>query len=252
VGWTNHFVYDDTSNPDHSSSEMMTMDSGGGDSGGDDPQPLIDYGTNLWVSLDTWTNESDGTTYYFSIHNTSPGSVYELISCTNVAAPMNPTNWISEFVALADTTNLLAYVPIGGKKDYNFFRAHLWTDFNYSVPTNGQIFIQSLTNNIYPVINGVTNHITPFWSNWFVLNPKPTNLYAINLGYDASDGGMTNSIINTNPPQQVIRFAGFSKTITNICISSNYVSSLSVAGWPSLVSVDAWHCISNLNVNVKN
>src|SRR5260370_29989848 len=87
VGWTNHFVYDDTANPDHSSPGRMTMDEGGsGD--GDGPTPLdVNYGTNLWVSLDTWTNESDGTTYYFTVHNTSPGSVYELISCTNVAAP---------------------------------------------------------------------------------------------------------------------------------------------------------------------
>src|SRR5437899_1435295 len=165
---------------------------------------------------------------------------------------MNPTNWYSEGVWLASSTNLSAYVPIGSKTNRNFFPAHLWTDFTYGVPTNGQIFIQSLTNDIYPVINGVTNHLTPFWSNWFVLNPRPTNLYAINLGYDASDGGMTNSVINTNPPQQVIRFAGFSKTITNICISSNYITSFSVAGWPALQSVDAWQCISNLNVNVKN
>jgi len=249
----NQYTYDDLDNPSHSPPETMTMETEGGGETGDGPTPLdVDYGTNLWVSLDTWTNETEGVMYYFTIHNTSPNSVYELISSTNVAAPMNPTNWISEFVGLADSTNLAAYVPMGGKRDYNFFRAHLWTDFNYGVPTNGQVFIQSLTNNIYPVINGVTNHLTPFWSNWFVLNPKPTNLYALNLGYDASDGGMTNSIINTNPPQQVIRFAGFSKTITNICISSNYITSFSVAGWPSLQSVDAWHCISNLNVNVKN
>src|SRR5262249_41109242 len=25
-----------------------------------------------------------------------------------------------------------------------------------------------------------------------------------------------------------------------------------VSGWPALQSIDAWHCISNLNVNVKN
>ena len=252
VGSPGNYAYDDTGNPDHTQSERMTTESEGGGSGGDDPQPMIDYSTNLWISLDTHTNESDGTTYFFTIHNCQTGSVYELISCTNVAAPMDTNHWISEFVALADSTNLAAYVPIGGKKDCNFFRAHLWTDFNYGVPTNGQIFIQSLTNNIYPVVNGVTNHLTPFWSNWFVLNPRPTNLYAVNLGYDASDGGMTNSVINTNSPQQVIRFTGFSKTITNICISSNYISSLSVAGWPSLQSVDAWHCVSNLNVNVKN
>jgi hypothetical protein len=251
VGWTNHFIYDDTSDPSHGASEM-TLETEGGSGPEDGPTPLdVDYSTNLWVSLDSY-DASEGTTYFFTIHNCQTGSVYELISCTNVAAPMNPTNWISEFVGLANSTNLSAYVPIGSKTNYNFFRAHLWTDFVYGVPTNGQIFIQSLTTNIYPVINGVTNHLTPFWSNWFVLNPRPTNLYAINLGYDASDGGMTNSIINTNPPQQVIRFAGFSKTITNLCISSNYISSLSVAGWPSLISVDAWHCISNLNVNVKN
>src|SRR6267142_6181301 len=39
VGWTNHFVYDDTANPDHSSPGRMTMDEGGsGD--GDGPTPL--------------------------------------------------------------------------------------------------------------------------------------------------------------------------------------------------------------------
>ena len=252
VGSPGNYAYDDTGNPDHTQSERMTTESEGGGSGGDDPQPMIDYSTNLWISLDTHTNESDGTTYFFTIHNCQTGSVYELISCTNVVAPMDTNHWISEFVGLANSTNLSAYVPMGGKKDYNFFRAHLWTDFNYGVPTNGQIFIQSLTNNIYPVVNGVTNHLMPFCSNWFVLNPRPTNLYTINLGYDASDGGMTNSIINTNPPQQVIRFAGFSKTITNICISSNYITGFSVAGWPALQSVDAWHCISNLNVDVKN
>jgi hypothetical protein len=231
---------------------------GGDDSGGPDyfpPQPYYDWTTNftdLWIWLDSYTNAGDGMTYFFTIHNTQSGLPYEIISSTNVAAPMNPTNWYSEGVWLASSTNLSAYVPMGSKTNRNFFRAHLWTDFTYGVPTNGQIFIQSLTNDIYPVINGVTNHLTPFWSNWYVLHPRPTNIYALNLGYDASDGGMTNNIINTNPPQQVIRFAGFSKTITNLCISSNHITSLNVAGWPALQSVDAWHCISNLNVNVKN
>src|SRR6266496_1492139 len=140
----NQYTYDDLDNPSHSSSEM-TLESEGGGETGDGPTPLdVDYSTNLWVSLDSY-DASEGTTYYFTIHNCQVGSVYELISCTNVASPMDTNHWISEFVALADSTNLSAYVPMGGKGEYNFFRAHLWTDFNFGVPTNGQVFIQSLT-----------------------------------------------------------------------------------------------------------
>src|SRR5436190_1822326 len=228
---------------------------GDGDPGGPDPGPPppgpIDYGTNLWISLDSYTNAGDGMTYFFTIHNTS-NAPYEIISSTNVAAPMNPTNWYSEGVWLATSTNLSAYVPMGSKTNRNFFRAHLWTDFTYGVPTNGQVFMQSATNNIYPVINGVTNHLTPFASNWFVLQPRPTNIYALNLGYAAEDFGFTNSIVNTNPPQQILRFVGFSKTITNLCLSSNLLTTLNVSGWPALQDVEAWHNTNMLTVYVTN
>src|SRR6266481_2061217 len=177
---------------------------------------------------------------------------YEIISSTNVAAPMNPTNWYSEGVWLATSTNLSAYVPMGSKTNRNFFRAHLWSDFNYGVPTNGQIFIQSLTNDIYPTINGITNHLRPFWSNWFVLNPRPTNLYALNLGYAGEDFGFTNSIVNTNGPQQVTRFVGFSKTLTNVCLSSNLLTTLNISGWPAIQDIEAWHNTNMLTVYVTN
>ncbi len=230
----------------------------GGDGGGPDyfpPQPYIDWTTNhtdLWIWLDSYTNAGDGMTYFFTIHNTSNGLPYEIISSTNVSAPMNPTNWISEGVWLADSTNLSAYVPMGGKTNQNFFRAHLWTDFTYGVPTNGQVFMQSLTNNIYPVINGVTNHLTAFSSNWFVIHPRPTNIYALNLGYAAEDFGFTNNIVNTNPPQQILRFVGFSKTITNLCLSSNLLTTLNVSGWPVLQDIEAWHNTNMLTVYVTN
>jgi hypothetical protein len=131
---------------------------GGDDSGGPDyfpPQPFYDWTTNftdLWIWLDSYTNAGDGMTYFFTIHNTQTNHPYEIISSTNVAAPMNPTNWYSEGVWLATSTNLSAYVPMGTKTNRNFFRAHLWSDFTYGVPTNGQVFMQSVTNNIYPVI----------------------------------------------------------------------------------------------------
>jgi hypothetical protein len=135
---------------------------GSDDAGPPDPGPPppgpIDYGTNLWISLDSYTNAGDGMTYFFTLHNTQTNYPYEIISSTNVAAPMNPTNWYSEGVWLATSTNLSAYVPMGSKTNWNFFRAHLWSDFIYGVPTNGQVFMQSATNDIYPVINAVTNH----------------------------------------------------------------------------------------------
>jgi hypothetical protein len=231
---------------------------GGDDGGGPDyfpPQPYYDWSTNftdLWIWLDSYTNAGDGMTYFFTIHNTTPNTPYEIISSTNVAAPMNPTNWYSEGVWLATSTNLSAYVPMGSKTNRNFFRAHLWSDFIYGVPTNGQVFMQSVTNSIYPVINGVTNHLTPFWSNWFVLNPRPTNIYALNLGYAAEDFGFTNSIVNTNPPQQILRFVGLSKTITNLCLSSNLLTTLNISGWPALQDIEAWHNTNMLTVYVTN
>src|SRR5439155_17167057 len=91
---------------------------GGDDSGGPDyfpPQPYYDWSTNfadLWIWLDSYTNAGDGMTYFFTIHNTTSGYPYEIISSTNVAAPMNPTNWYSEGVWLASSTNLSAYVPM--------------------------------------------------------------------------------------------------------------------------------------------
>src|SRR6266481_2072479 len=231
---------------------------GGDDSEGPDyfpPQPYYDWTTNytdLWIWLDSYTNAGEGMTYFFTVHNVTSNLCYEIISSTNVAAPMDTNHWISEFVGRADSTNLAAYVPMGGKTNQNFFRAHLWTDFVYGVPTNGQVFMQSATSNIYPVINGVTNHLTPFWSNWFVLNPRPTNIYALNLGYAAEDFGFTNSIVNTNPPQQILRFVGLSKTITNLCLSSNLLTTLNISGWPALQDVEAWHNTNMLTVYVTN
>src|SRR5262249_31328261 len=86
------------------------------------------------------------------------------------------------------------------------------------------------------------NHLTPFWSNWFVLAPGTSNLYALNFGYDASDGGPISSVLNTNPPQGVVKLVGFSSTITNLCLSYNPLTNVDVSGWPALVDLECWHC----------
>src|SRR6266498_5273621 len=85
LGATNKFVYDDTSDSLHGSSEMMTMDSEGGGSGGegDGPTPLVDYGTNLFIQiLDLENQLSDGGTQQVAnLHliNTVPGKSYEIL-----------------------------------------------------------------------------------------------------------------------------------------------------------------------------
>src|SRR6266481_1849999 len=59
VNWPGNYTYDDTENPDH---QQLTSDgySSNGSSGGgsgDDPQPMVDYGTNLWIEIVNLTNQ---------------------------------------------------------------------------------------------------------------------------------------------------------------------------------------------------
>jgi hypothetical protein len=58
--------------------------------------------------------------------------------------------------------------------------------------------------------------------------------------------------VNTNPPQQILRFVGFSKTITNLCLSSNLLTTLNISGWPALQDIEAWHNTNMLTVYVTN
>ena len=46
---------------------------------------------------------------------------------------------------------------------------------------------------------------------------------------------------------------GLSKTITNLALSSNNaISSISVSGWPELMDLEMWHCMSMVTAVVTN
>src|SRR5215831_8816826 len=211
------------------------------------PPPPSDFGMNLWLVISNLT----GSVVPLGILNTTSGVPYEVISSPVVTAPLS--NWISECVVMGVASNTPAPVEMGSRTNQLFFRARSWdATFRNGYPTNGEIFLQVQRSPIQPVINGVTNTLSTWYSNWVVINPS-SNIVALNLGYDGSDGGPLNPPwVTTNVAQEILTFLGFSKTITNLCISSNNITSLNVSGWPALQSVDAWHCVSNLTVSVTN
>src|SRR5262245_54678914 len=84
VGWTNHYVYNDLDDPDHtgglSRSEMSEEESGG-----DEPGPLdySAYGTNLFIMIGL-TNSGQA---WLTLSNTHSGTYYQILSRVGVAQP---------------------------------------------------------------------------------------------------------------------------------------------------------------------
>ena len=212
-----------------------TNDYGGYGGSGTNSYPEKDYSTNytdLYLSILSTSNDMA----HLILHNTSKSVAYEVVSSGSLTTPL--ANWTSEGIWLAESTNTSADIAIGSRTNQLFFDAHVWTGaFDHGVPANGQLFLLVNTNSIYPVINGVTNHLTPFYGNWVMLDPP---LYCVNLGYDANDNGFTNSLVNTNPPQGVLELVGFSATLTNLCLSYNPLTNINVSGWPALQDLECW------------
>jgi len=220
-----------------------------GNNGGSGPAygPLINYATNYTALYLTTSLATNGVAQLI-LHNTSNAVPYEIISTDSLTTGL--TNWTSEGLWLGLPTNTPATIAMGSRTKKLFFRARVWTgEFDHGVPTNGQLFLMVNTNSIYPVINGVTNQLTPFYRNWVMLNPP---LYCVNLGYDASDNGFTNSLVNTNPPQGVLKLVGFSPTLTNLCLSYNPLTNINVSSWPALQDLECWHCTNMLSVSITN
>ena len=219
---------------------------GGTNDDGGDPGvpygPRVDYSTNHTDLYLTILSVSNGLAHLV-LHNTSNAVPYEVVSSYSLTNRL--TNWTSEGIwpglHTNTTTNTPADIAIGSRTNQLFFQAHDWRGaFDHGVPTNGQLFVLANTNSIYPVINGTTNPLTPFYgSNWFMLSPP---LYCVNMGYDASDNGFTNSLVNTNGQQGVLELLGFSTTLTNLCLSYNPLTNIDVSGWPELQDLECWHC----------
>jgi hypothetical protein len=226
-GGTNDYATDDSSGPAYG------------------PQP--DYSTNYTDLYLTILAATNGIAQLV-LHNTANAVAYEVISSDSLTNAL--ANWTSEGIWPGVATNTPATIVIGWRTNRLFFQAHVWSGaFGHGVPTNGQLFLLVNTNSIYPVINGVTTNLTPFYGNWVMLNPP---LYCVNLGYDANDNGFTNNIVNTNGQQGVLKLVGFSATLTNLCLSYNPLTNIDVSGWPALQDLECWHCTNMLSVSISN
>ena len=224
---------------------------GVGDDPGDPPptddHQVNDLGTNttdLWLSITYVTNQIAPLV----MHNTTNGTPYEIRSSQFLTNAF--TNWNSEGIWVGLPTNTPANIAVGIRTTALYFRARVWNP-SFGFPTNnGQLLLlTSGTNAIFPIINGVTNTVRPFYNNWAMLNPP---LYTVNLGYDANDAGFTNSIVNTNGQQGIQQLLGFSTTCTNLLLAYNPLTNISVSGWPNLQTLECWHCTNLISANVTN
>lgn len=254
---------------------MFTSDSvdppplpGGDDSGPpcytcDPTMPLYDYAhnfTNLWLSVSCITNIIEGVTNLQAavlMHNTLSNLMpYEVFSTTNLSVPMS--NWVSEGLWIAYSTNTPANIDVGARTNQNFFRARLWNgQFTYGVPKSGELLLLLPdTNAISAVVNGVTNTITPFYSNWAMARLPATNgnilqTYTFNAGFSGDDLGPTN-YFSQFTQQNLHAVVGFSHSISNLALSFNPITNIDVHSWPNLTYLEMWHATNLVAVNVTN
>jgi uncharacterized repeat protein (TIGR02543 family) len=234
-----------------SESDWSFWPPGGGDTNSYDPGvslgPVQDLASSngLYLTISLFTNSDIPVT----LHHTTAGSIYEFLSSQSLTNPL--ANWASEGIWMAAATNLPVSIQQGTRTNQLFFQAHLWPGtFDHGVPTNGQLFLQANTNLISAVINGVTTNLTPFYgSNWFMLAPP---LYVVNLGYGVDDQGTTNAWMNKFDPQGILQVRGFSTTVSNLCLSSNLLTSIDVHGWPELQILECWRNNDLTAVSVTN
>jgi len=253
VGLPGNYAYDDTGNPDHTWPTTMRQSSEetGGDPGGD-PQPMIDYGTNLWIEIVNLTNQlSDAGTQQVAnlfLHNTTAGTVYEIISSVDPSIPM--INWVSEGLWLAAGTNTATPVPVWNRTNELCFRGKVWDGtFSHGVATNGQLYLLCQdTNAIHGVINGITNTITPIYSNWVVLQPP---VWTANFGFSGDDLGPTN-LFSFFDQQNLHAVLGFSRSMSNFALAFNPLSTIDTHSWPNLTYLEMWHATNLVSANVTN
>jgi hypothetical protein len=222
----------------------------------DDPGPL-DLGTNgLYLSVSFNDLDFANKTAVVWAHNTTNHVLYSLLKATNVAGP-----WVSAGLFVGTNTipgATAVRADIGDGTDRLFFRARTGqlTEGDLVANRTGDLLVAvDGTNDVRPIIDGVTNVLHPFhanastYSNWVWLPPR---LHCVNFGYDASDNGVTNNILNTNAPQGVLKVVGFSQTITNLALSYNPLTNLDVSGWSALQDLECWHCTNMLAVSLTN
>jgi hypothetical protein len=223
-------------------------DGGGGVS--DTPSPLS-FGTNLCLFL---SHPDSNWNAILTISNTVAGTPYEII-VSPILTNALPT-WVSAGVwpgADGNTTPIPVELPTNVAY---FYDARVWSLSDFlSRPNSGQLLLlPSSTNDIQVMLNGISNNLTPFTSggsNYVLLDETP--LYSVNLGYDASDSGPTNSTTYTAWPQQnILGVLGYSDTLTNLCLSYNPLTAIDVHGFPELQDLECWHCTNLLSVNVTN
>jgi hypothetical protein len=251
------YAYDDRQGRNYSQNTVEPPpvpggDSGGGDDPGPGPQPMVDYGTNLFIQIFGLTNQlaDAGTQQVANLYlmNTVGGKVYEIISSANPSSPMS--NWVSEGLWIAPGTNTPTPVPVWNRTNALCFRGKVWDGtFAHGVATNGQIYLLCQdTNAIQGVVNGFTNTITPIYSNWAVLQPP---VWTANFGFSGDDLGPTNYIsLFTN--QNIHALLGFSRGMSNLALAFNPISQISVASWPKLTYLEMWHATNLVSVNVTN
>jgi len=211
------------------------------------PPPNYTTSTNLWIQL-LWPTNAEPS---LILHNTSNGVPYEILGSPKANAPR--TNWTCWGIWTGSPgTNTTIPISLGTNADY-FFDACTWSfgSFPDEGAGAGQILLVLASNSpVVAMLNGVSNTIARFSSNYALVDPP---IYSLNLGYDASDSGPTNSTTYTNwAPLGIQGLYGFSDTITNLLLSYNPLTNLDVHGFPALQDLECWHCANLLAINLTN
>jgi hypothetical protein len=249
--FSNRVIYiDDTESGGFHAMDELSGGAGGGDGGGDPPSPPP-FGTNLCLYLSHPDSNWNAT---LLISNTVTGTPYEIIVAPVVTNAL-PT-WISMGVwpgASGNTTPIPVELPTNSAL---YFDARVWTlsRFLSQDRTNNQLLlILTNTSSIVALINGVSNNFPPFVSEGsnYVLLDRP--LYSVNLGYDASDSGQSNSTTYAGwPEQHIMGVLGYSATLTNLLLSYNPLTNLDVHSFPALQDLECWHCTNLVSANITN
>jgi len=229
---------------------------GGGTNTPGPPDPPPVFGTNLCLYLQPrFTNAET----WLLLSNSAPGVPYEIIGSPAANVPLS--NWLSFGLWLgALGTNVTPIQVALGTNSVFFFDAREWSFsfFTNHPSTNGQILLvvaPSHTNlegqiEVSAMINGSSNGLVAVFSNYILL---PAGITSLDLGYDASDSGTSNSTTYaTWSEQQIEAVYGYSPTLTNLLLSYNPLTNLDVHGFPSLQDLECWWCTGVLHANVTN
>jgi hypothetical protein len=159
VGWTNHYVYNDLDDPDHTGGEAplsRTSEKSNESCGDSQSGPLAyDYPSNsLFLEITGMTTNGDAA--FLTLHGVQSGEVYELMSSPVVPA----AKWNAEqaLFTVSNQNSISTTVPVMDRTNALFFWARDWTGIDENLNSTPDWW--DWVNYGPPVAPGQTLHTT--------------------------------------------------------------------------------------------